>query len=383
MKIWVIGRSYPEPGNNMSGSFELEQAKMLQKNGNEVSYLCCSLHPNKKIRRWGYQRWKDDGIKVYSDSERFFPRISPFYFLKRRNCIWSRFFEQVKKEDGIPDIIHVHYPAMLMIADALYPYHKMGVKVVITEHWTKVLSQSLDRTELKAYRKYFEYIDSCVCVGSPLANSVKKLVGDTRTPIHIVPNVVDSEFKPMHSNHEGFEFIAVGRLVKVKQFDQIIRAFSDCFRGKDAHLLIIGGGEEYNSLKSLIIKLSMEKQITLEGSLPRKEVAEKIAKADCLVCYSRFETFGVPIIEAWACGIPTTATTTVAAVIDNFDKRLGVKVHYDNLEELKEKMIYMYENISLFDKKYISEFAQERFSEHAVYKQIDGVYVNCMKHYND
>ena len=35
MKIWVIGRSYPEPSNNMMGSFEYEQAKMLQKNGEE------------------------------------------------------------------------------------------------------------------------------------------------------------------------------------------------------------------------------------------------------------------------------------------------------------------------------------------------------------
>lgn len=379
MKIWVIGRSYPEPSNNMTGSFELEQAKMLQKNGEDVSYLCCSLHPKKKIKDWGFQSWREDDITVYTDSEWFFPRVYPFYFQKRRNGVWERFLQKVSEKEGMPDIIHVHYPAMLMLTDVLFSFSEKGVKIVVTEHWTKVLSKSLDRAELLQYKKYFEYIDACICVGSPLANAVKELIGKTKTPIYIVPNVVDPNFQPVYKEHDGFEFIAVGRLVKVKQFDQIIQVFSNTFRGKNVRLTIIGGGEEYGNLKILIEKNAMDKQITLVGSLPRVQVAERIANADCLVCYSRFETFGVPIIEAWACGIPTTTTTTAAAVIDNFDERLGEEVHYDNMDELKEKMVYMYENIDQYDKKFISKFAQERFSEKAIYEKLKSIYQSVIK----
>lgn len=373
MKIWVIGRSYPEPSNNMTGSFELEQAKMLQKNGEDVSYLCCSLHPKKKIKDWGFQSWQEDGITVHTDSEQFFPRVYPFYFQKKRNRVWERFLQRVSEKEGMPDIIHVHYPAMLMLAGVLFPFSEKGVKIVVTEHWTKVLSKSLDRAELLQYRKYFEYIDACICVGSPLANVVKELTGKTKTPIYIVPNVVDPEFQPVYKEHDGFDFVAVGRLVKVKQFDQIIQVFSNTFRGKNVRLTIIGGGEEYRNLKILIEENAMAKQITLTGSLPREQVAQRIANADCLICYSRFETFGVPIIEAWACGAPTI-TTTAATVIDNFDERLGVEVHYDNMNELKEKMVFMYENIDQYDKKFISKFAQERFSEKAIYRKLKNVY---------
>lgn len=371
MKIWVIGRSYPELGNNMIGSFELEQAKMLHKNGEDVCYLCCSLHPIKKIKGWGFQKWQEDGITVYADSERFFPRVYPLYCIQKRNNIWMSFFQRIADGEGIPDIIHVHYPAMLMIADALLPFHEKGVKIVVTEHWSKVLTKSLDKTELLQYRKYFLYIDACICVSRTLKNSVNDIVGDTKTQMRIVPNVVDPEFQPVYKEHDGFEFVAVGRLVKVKQFDQIIQVFSEVFRGKNTTLTIIGGGEEYKQLKRLIGALSMQNQITLTGSLSRAQVAERIANADCLVCYSRFETFGVPIIEAWACGIPTTTT---AAVIDNFDKRLGTEVHYDNIEELKEKMVYIYENISRYDKKFISDFAQKSFSQRAVYEKLKDVY---------
>lgn len=374
MKIWVIGRSYPEPSNNMTGSFELEQAKMLQKNGEEVYYLCCSLHLNKVIKGWGYQSWEENGMKICTYSKHFFPRVFPLYFLKLRNHLWSKFLQRVCEKNGRPDIIHVHYPAMMMVADALRPFHQMGIKIVVTEHWSKVLSKSLDFIETKAYLKYFEYIDACICVGTPLANAVKEIVGNIINSVYVVPNMVEQEFQPSFTKHDGFEFIAVGRLVKVKQFDLIIRAFAECFRGKPVKLTIVGGGEEYHTLKKLITDLSMERQVTLTGSLPRQQVADHIAKADCLVCYSRFETFGVPIIEAWACGIPAI-TTTAAAVINNFDSRLGVEAPFNNIDNLKEKMRYMYENISSFDKKFISGFAKEHFSEIAIYQRLKRIYM--------
>ena len=119
----------------------------------------------------------------------------------------------------------------------------------------------------------------------------------------------------------------------------------------------------------------MEKQITLTGSLSKQQVAERIANSDCLVCYSRYETFGVPIIEAWACGIPTITTTTAAAVIDNFDSRLGVEVSCNSMSDLKEKMEYMYTNIFSFDKKFISKFAQEQFSEDIIYQRLKEIYL--------
>ena len=376
MKVWVIGRGYPEPLNNMTGTFEFDQAKMLQKNGENVCYICCSLHPTKVIKAWGFQSWKEDGVTVCTYSLRFFPRVFPFYFVKIRNLIWKNFFQCILEEYGSPNIIHVHYPAMLMIADALYMFHQMGVKIIVTEHWTKVLAKSLDAIETRAFRRYFEYIDACICVGSPLKNAIKTIVRNNKIPFYIIPNIVDREFQPsLKTIREDFEFIAVGRLTQVKQFDQIIHAFSECFRGKKVKLTIVGGGEEYNSLKNLVIMLGMETQITLTGSQSRKKVAQYIAHSDCLVCFSRFETFGVPIIEAWACGIPTIATTAAAAIIDNFDSKLGIEVNYNNVMELKEKMEYMYNNISSYNKKFITAFSQKNFSEDVIYRKLKNIYI--------
>ena len=120
MVIWVIGRNYPLPDNGMQGSFELEQAQMLARFGNEVYYLACSLHPFKKINgKRGIQTWKEGDVNISVLSTFFLPRVYPFYFIGKRNDQWKKLLDTVEKKSGIPDVIHVHYPAMLMIADAL------------------------------------------------------------------------------------------------------------------------------------------------------------------------------------------------------------------------------------------------------------------------
>lgn len=374
MVIWVVGRNYPLPDNDMQGSFELEQAKMLARYGNDVHYIACSLHPIKKIKGSGFKSWDDEGVKVTVLSAFFAPRVYPFYFVKGRNKHWTRLFSEVEKKSGTPDVIHVHYPAMLMIADLLGRYHERGVHIVATEHWTKVLRKKLDSIELKEYKKYCKVLDKILCVGSPLKNSVKELMG---MDADLVPNIVNALFRPSDKPHEGFRFVAVGRLVKLKQFDKVIEAFCDCFLGqKNITLTIIGNGEEKDNLKHIINIRQAEDQVQLLGSQSREKTAELVSNSDNLICYSLFETFGVPIIEAWACGLTTTATSTAAAVIDNYDERLGVVVDHRNIESLKMGLHYVREHKDEYNKQFIIDYTKSRFSEAAIYKRLMSIYLS-------
>ena len=374
MKIWVIGRSYPQAGNNMMGSFELEQAKLLAGNGEEVHYLCGSLHPLRTIKGWGTQHWEEDGVVVHAFSHRFLPRLYPLYFNGRRNRLWSDFLHMVMDEAGRPDVIHVHYPAMLMIADALRDFREMGAGIFLTEHWTKVFDKRLDVVEKREFRKYFDLADACVCVGSPLAKAVGETIDDPDKKIVVIPNVVSELFHPAEETHEGFEFIAVGRLVDVKRFDRIIAAFAQAFDEENVKLSIAGGGKNKESLEKQIRDLGVQNKVTLLGNLSREDTAHRVAEADALVSFSRYETFGVPIIEAWACGIPAIATDTTGAFIDNFDERLGVQVASDSPEELRDAMRRLYEHKNDFDKRWIAGFAGERFSEKAIYNRLMQLY---------
>ena len=371
MNVWVIGRNYPLPQNNMQGSFELEQAKMLGRYGNQVSYLACSLHPRKVIKERGCCAWTEDGVQVHTYSAIFLPRVYPLFLNGLRTKCWAQLLRTVEAQSGLPDVIHVHYPAMLMLAGALRPYHERGVRIVATEHWAKVLKKQLDPAELKQYRAFSQVCDGMVCVGRPLAQSVQELIG--LRPV-VIPNVVNAAFAPATHRGDGFTFVCVGRLIRDKQVDAVIRQFAACFKGQtDVRLIVIGGGAEAENLRKLVGEAGVQSQVEMTGTLDRRETAERVAKADCLVCFSRLETFGVPIIEAWASGIPAIASTA-AAVVDGFDARLGVEVSPDHPEELGAAMKQIYRHRDAYDPQFLADFARNKYSEDAVSKLLMDLY---------
>lgn len=371
MKIWIIGRSYPEPGNNMAGSFELEQAKMLASKGHSVCYLACCLHPVKRIKKRNIQTWRDNNVEINTLSAFFLPRIYPIYFIHHRNKMWKKLFDDVIKRNGYPDVIHIHYPAMLMIADIVKRFKEKGTKIIVTEHWSKVLLKKLDHLELKEYIKYKDVVDKFICVGRPLANSVREIIGIDSI---IVPNMLNKEFKISNDFHTNYRFVAVGRLVKIKQFDKIIEAFGQSFHDTpEVSLTIIGSGKELKRLQTIISRDKFDDRIKLLGNLNRQKTASVVSNCDCLICYSLYETFGVPIIEAWACGIPVIATTA-ANVIDDFDERLGVEVSPNNFDELKDAMLYVYNHKGEYDRTFIADFVNYRFSERVIYEKLMTIY---------
>lgn len=373
MNIWVIGRSYPLMINNMQGLFELEQAKMLEKHGNEVAYLACVFHPFKKVKKWGFTSWKEKSLKVFCNSQFFVHERMKLHLELFKASVWKSFLDKVEKETGCPDVIHIHYPANITVAKIILEYRKRGTKIICTEHWSQVLKQVIDSYERKQLKSYADFADAFLCVGWPLKDSVIDMT-KTKRELHVVPNMVNPLFKPTEKTHAGFRFVAVGVLVPCKQFDRIIDAFSDTFKDKKkVSLTIVGGGVEMKHLKELVQKYNLEDQITLTGELKRDKTAEIVKNSDVLICYSSYETFGVPLIEAMACGIPVISSTA-ASIMEKWDVRLGIETDPSAIQTLKDAMVHIHDNYSKYNHEFIKDFAMRHYSESAVYNLLMDYY---------
>ena len=80
-------------------------------------------------------------------------------------------------------------------------------------------------------------------------------------------------------------------------------------------LAIVGGGrdEKYAaSLHSLAAELGISDDLVFTGGLPLEETAPFYQAADVFVYPSFNETFGLPILEAMACGCPVVTSDTSA-----------------------------------------------------------------------
>lgn len=105
----------------------------------------------------------------------------------------------------------------------------------------------------------------------------------------------------------NLEFIFVGRLVKYKNVDVLIRALHEKYQDKARHH-IVGVGAEEENLKQLSRQLNIEKNVVFHGQLPRNKVYEMMKKSYCFIMVSDNETFGMVYIEAMLAGCITIAS---------------------------------------------------------------------------
>jgi len=118
----------------------------------------------------------------------------------------------------------------------------------------------------------------------------------------------------------------------------------------------------------------MQEQIKLLGFAPRKQVLEELQKSDAFILSSKYETFGVVVIEAMSCGLPAIATKCGGpeSIIENSE--LGLLVENDDLEELSNAMKDMYENRADYNSNKIRTYVVNNFSEKAVASKLINIY---------
>ncbi len=99
----------------------------------------------------------------------------------------------------------------------------------------------------------------------------------------------------------------LGRLVKVKGHDVLLKALPDLLRlWPDLRLLLAGDGDQRARLEFMVDELNVRPHVTLLGSVT--EVRELLACTDLLVQPSRMEGLGISVLEAMAMRIPVVAT---------------------------------------------------------------------------
>lgn len=99
--------------------------------------------------------------------------------------------------------------------------------------------------------------------------------------------------------------LGAGRLTRQKNFELLLRAFArlpELALPTDLGLVIVGEGEERESLERLAIELGIESQVSMPGHVSNPEAY--MAHSDVFVLTSRWEGPGHVLIEALATGVP-------------------------------------------------------------------------------
>ncbi|MCK6404951.1 MAG: glycosyltransferase family 4 protein [Rhodocyclaceae bacterium] len=149
----------------------------------------------------------------------------------------------------------------------------------------------------------------------------------------VVGNGTSAAFSPDGPRHSLGRpyFLHVGRRVAHKNIPRLLQAFRNSRASQEANLLFTGDEDE--STAKCIDRLGMRASIHFTGTLSDSALAAVYRGAEALLFPSLYEGFGLPIIEAMACGTPVL-TSNVAAMPEVTGTHGAVLVAPINTDEI-------------------------------------------------
>ena len=160
--------------------------------------------------------------------------------------------------------------------------------------------------------------------------------------VHYAPNPVRKPRPgPAHTrSDEGpFRFVTVARLCRQKGQDLLLRALALARPDlPEVRLTLVGSGPDEAALRRLCTGLGLDDVVDFAGYVT--DPAPYLREADCFVLPSRWEGFGVALVEALQSGLPVLATDCEFGPGDIVvDPRLGDLVAPDDPEALATGLV--------------------------------------------
>lgn len=249
----------------------------------ETSPLMRRLHRLRNVPRWNfYAATREE----YAAISKALNDIRPDVMLCQYGHMGLRMLP-VARELAIPLVVHFHGSDL---ADGL------------TNRWY--------RWSIKSALHHF---DAIVVVNTKQRDWVFQC-GVAPEKVHVIPcGVPIDESTPRLSREQDGtppQFIAVGRLVKLKGTDVTIRAFAGVAKQlPQARLVIVGDGPDRQELEALVRKLGIEGKVQFSGWLSQSEVRDKLRQSDVFVQHSVVpEGWPVSVAEASAMALPVVVT---------------------------------------------------------------------------
>jgi glycosyltransferase involved in cell wall biosynthesis len=217
----------------------------------------------------------------------WYPGLLPRAAVRARADVLHCTIFRAPLRSRVPTILTVHDLAVLRRPE-VFPV------------WTRLYGKTLLRPTIRA-------VDRVFAVSEFSKRETAELTGVDPDRIDVVPNALEPVFRPDGDAAEGEYVLAVGTLEPRKNLRRVVEATARA--GVELRLVGAPGWGEGAAAGA---------HVTWLGRIDDGELAAAYRGARMLVFPSLYEGFGIPALEAMACGTPvvTTAGSAMAEVTD-------------------------------------------------------------------
>lgn len=210
------------------------------------------------------------------------------------------------------DVVHTTFYLPHGLASARGTKRVITVYDMIPERMPDT-RRRLDLLTLK--RRYIESADHVICISQATKEDLLELYGTQDIPTTVVHLGVDERFNPEVPHLAGFPeayVLYVGHRGQYKDAKTLMAAFAEIAHDFPDHQLVFAGGGPFSREEEALLNARNIRHRTKQFDLPDEVMPSAYAHADVFAFPSRFEGFGLPVLEAMACGTPTVLAETTS-----------------------------------------------------------------------
>lgn len=313
---------------------------------------------------------KKNDLEMFNASEEII--VPDCYLLDSRSLQLSL----VLRKYNFDIIYSPHYPLFLTkgkniitlhdLRPLLYPQNSLHYMSTYSKH-------ALFRVCLKYYNKI-------CCISNNTKKDFIKYLRISEDKTVVIYGGVDPTFKVVHDQESLSQFtekyginypfiLYVGQITRIKNVPRLIKALQILLNQYNIkHKLVLIGSPVDINILDLIRKNNLQKNIILLSNIPDEDLVYFYNLADVFIFPSLYEGFGLPVLEAMACGCPviTSNTSSLPEVVGD----VAIKVNPTSVDEIVDAILSLVEDIGMQKRMIEKGFEQvKKFSWERTAKQ--------------
>jgi len=162
--------------------------------------------------------------------------------------------------------------------------------------------------------------DAVICISETTRRDLQNFYDIDPNIISVVPLACSNAFYLLKRDNKNIAppmnkpfLLYVGDRNHYKNFDMLVRAYSLWSKKKDIGLFVVG--KPWSGLeKERLAELKLQNYVKIRTNIDDEKLRELYNQATAFVYPSLYEGFGIPLLEAMACGCPIIASSIPSTV---------------------------------------------------------------------
>ncbi|MFH0976572.1 MAG: glycosyltransferase family 1 protein [Spirochaetota bacterium] len=264
---------------------------------------------------------------IIQDDENSFNNIanSNFHLIKVNHLLFRRLlFRFFLEQLYIPFLIFMSKIDIVHSLHYSFPLFKFKAKRVVniydlTFYLFPYVHQVFKRYYFRFFIKLAALLNNrIICISNSTLDDLINITGANSKECSVVYLGKSGIYKPSRNikkikeikrkyNINGNYLLFIGTIEPRKNIESLIMAFNKVFKNKDPEISLVIAGKKgwyYNEIFELVKKLNIKDKVIFTGYVLEEEKPLLINGCKIFIYPSIYEGFGLPVLEAMACGAP-------------------------------------------------------------------------------